>query len=78
MNYFQAHAILNDVRIGASKPAQLINQALFLTGDLSEYEFERVDAGMRSAGMDKALQNEATRNWRIGDKSVVEQSRCCA
>lgn len=78
MNYFQAHAMLDEVRVGASKPAQLINQALFLTGDLSEYEFERVDVGVRSAGMDKALQDEATRNWRCGNQSVVEQSRYCA
>ena len=78
MNYFQAHAMLDEVRVGASKPAQLINQALFLTGDLSEYEFERVDVGVRSARMDKALQDEATRNWSSGNQSVVEQSRYCA
>jgi hypothetical protein len=72
MNYFQAHAMLDAVRVGANQPTQLINQALFLTGDLSEYQFEKMDAGVRSAGMDKALQRETARDWRSGYQNVVE------
>jgi len=38
MNYHQAKNLLDEVKAGAQIPQHLINQALFLTGDLSENE----------------------------------------
>lgn len=42
MNHPQAHNLLDQRKAGADLPQHQINQALFLTGDLSENELLRV------------------------------------
>lgn len=43
MNHPQAHNLLDQRKAGADLPQDQINQALFLTGDLSESELLRVN-----------------------------------
>jgi hypothetical protein len=42
MNHPEAHNLLDQRKAGADLPAHVVNQALFLTGDLSENELLRV------------------------------------
>ncbi len=72
MNFYQAQNLLDNIRHGgAVYPAFMVNKALFLTGDLSEYEFERMDDGMRSAGMDAEIQRQTTGVWGSLRKRLV-------
>jgi hypothetical protein len=43
MNHPEAHNLLDERKAGAEMPAHIVNQALFLTGDLSENELLRVN-----------------------------------
>lgn len=72
MNFYQAQNILDNIRHGgAVYPAFIVNKALFLTGDLSEYQYERMDDGMRSAGVDAKIQSETTGIWGALRKRLV-------
>jgi len=75
MNFYQAQNLLDNIRHGdAVYPAFMVNKALFLTGDLSEYEFERMDDGMRSAGLVAEIQNQASGTWGSLRKRLVAQN----
>lgn len=72
MNFYQAQNILDNIRHGgAVYPAFIVNKALFLTGDLSEYQYERMDDGMRSTGVDAKIQSETTGIWGALRKRLV-------
>jgi len=43
MNHPEAHNLLDQRKAGADIPQHVINQALFLTGDLTENELLRVN-----------------------------------
>ena len=49
MSHFEATKILNRIKDGADYTLATINQALFLTGDIDEHKFNRVDGSDRSA-----------------------------
>lgn len=53
MTHDQAQKILNKVRDGVHYPAQIVDKALFLTGDIGTHE------KMRGQGVDQALQIES-------------------
>lgn len=64
MNHPEAHNLLDQRKAGVDLPAYIVNQALFLTGDLSENELARVNPNS---------QNERTNdNWPIpsGNRTV--------
>lgn len=65
MTHDQAQKILNKVRDGVHYPAQIVDKALFLTGDLGAYE------KVRSQGMDQTLQSESQGDWSHASSRMV-------
>lgn len=63
MNTIEAMKILDAVRDGADYSETVITRALFLTGEISEDEFGRMASGMRSEGMDCAVQKTNDGTW---------------
>jgi len=57
MNHPEAHNLLDQRKAGADLPAHIVNQALFLTGDLSENELVRVNT--------YSTNDKSSDNWRI-------------
>jgi hypothetical protein len=50
MNHPEAHNLLDQRKAGADLPAHVVNQALFLTGDLSKNELARVNPDCNQSG----------------------------
>jgi len=57
MNHPEAHNLLDQRKAGADLPAHVVNQALFLTGDLSENELARVNT--------YSINDKNSDNWTI-------------
>lgn len=63
MNTIQANKILDQVRGGADYSEATITKALFLVGEIDEHQYRAMEGGMRSPGMDCALQEAGTGAW---------------
>ena len=56
MNTIDANRILDEVRDGADYSEAVITKALFMTGEISEHEFGRMEGRVRGPGMDSPIQ----------------------
>lgn len=56
MDLTKAKTILDRVRDGMEYSPFVINQALFLTGDLDEHQYARMDEELRGKRMDSTTQ----------------------
>lgn len=65
MTHEQAQKILNKVRDGVHYPAAIVDEALYLTGDLGAYE------KVRGQGVDQAVSTEGERDWFDASSRLV-------
>lgn len=68
MTHEQAHRILDRAKDGTTFPRRIIDQALWITGDLDAYE------AMRSEGMAETLSSESINRWSGAGKPMVAQN----
>ena len=76
MNHFEATKILDRVAEGQDYPLEIINKALFLTGDIHGYEFDRMVGGDGSEGMDYAIQPKSNVDGFAWSKELVDGNSC--
>jgi|Laugrespbdmm15dd_1035085.scaffolds.fasta_scaffold48456_2 hypothetical protein len=74
MSHYEATKILDKIKDGADYTLATINQALFLTGDIDEHQFSRMDGSYGSAGMDCAIQPQG--NIAGSSRSTQLVDRC--
>ena len=65
MTHEQAHKILDRVKDGTAYSRKIIDEALWLTGDIDAHETHR------SEGMGSEIQSESQRGWGSSSASVV-------
>lgn len=70
MTHEQAHKILDRVKDGTAYSRKVIDEALWLTGDLDAHE------AVRSEGMDQTLEAKSDDGWGQQFKQLVAQHDC--
>ena len=72
MSHYEATKILDRIKDGANYPLAIINQALFLTGDIDGHQFSGMDGSYGSAGMDCSIQPQGNISRTSGSTQLVD------